>query len=350
MLGTHARIVEAGRHRMGFADLAVLVLQHEVSGAVQPAARPADDRSRVTATRDALASGLDADQTYGLVAEKRAEDPDGVRAATHARHDRVRQAPERRDALIARLGADDRLKVADHRGIGMRPDRGAKQVIRGADVRHPVADRFVHRVLQRAAPGLDLADLGAQQLHAEDVRLLASCVDGAHVHDALEPEESARGRGGDAVLARPGLAVPARARLRDHACTARRMEAIPWIRGAGSSARISAVPTSTASTRAGSIRASSTELMPDSATRTWSAWTNVCSCRTRPTSISVGRRRFRALTPTTRAPHTTARPKAGSSCASTSAVIPRRSTRATISRSGSCSRSAASGPLLPYAT
>ena len=205
MLGTHARIVEAGGHRVRFADLAVLVLEHERSRAVQHADGPADDRSRVTAAGDALTSRLDADQTDTLVGEERAEDTDGVRAPADARHDRVRQTPEGRDALIAGLGADDRLKVADHRGIRMGTDRGAKQVIRGADVRHPVADRFVHRVLQRAAPGLDLADLGAQQLHAEDVRLLASCVDGAHVHDALEPEESARGRGGDAVLARPGL-------------------------------------------------------------------------------------------------------------------------------------------------
>ena len=48
-------------------------------------------------------------------------------------------------------------------------------------------------------------DLGAKELHAEDVRLLAPDVDHPHVDDAFEAQQRARGRGRDAMLARPRL-------------------------------------------------------------------------------------------------------------------------------------------------
>ena len=63
------------------------------------------------------------------------------------------------------------------------------------------------------------------------------------------------------------IAVPPRSRLDDHACTVRLIDAIPWINGAGSAARMSAVPISTALTRAGRSCASFTVSIPDSATR-----------------------------------------------------------------------------------
>ena len=87
----------------------------------------------------------------------------------------------------------------------MRAGGGADAIERVGDIGHPVAQRLVHRVLQRARAGLDRAHLGAQQLHAEDVRLLPLDVDRAHVDDAVEAEAGADGRGGDAVLARAGL-------------------------------------------------------------------------------------------------------------------------------------------------
>ena len=58
------------------------------------------------------------------------------------------------------------------------------------------------------APASTQPDLGAFSTHALDVRLLAAHVLGAHVDDALEPEQRARRGGRDAVLAG--------ARLRDH--------------------------------------------------------------------------------------------------------------------------------------
>ena len=87
----------------------------------------------------------------------------------------------------------------------MRPQRRAEQVVGVADVGHPVADRFVDRVLQRARAAVDRAHLRAQQPHAEDVRLLAGHVDAAHVDDARQPQQRTHGGRRDAVLPRAGL-------------------------------------------------------------------------------------------------------------------------------------------------
>ena len=76
--------------------------------------------------------------------------------------------------------------------------------------RDPVAHRFVDRVLQRAAAGIDALNRRAEQAHAEHVERLPPHVLGAHVDDAFEPEQRA-GRGArDAVLPGAGLGDDAR--------------------------------------------------------------------------------------------------------------------------------------------
>ena len=87
----------------------------------------------------------------------------------------------------------------------MRTGGRADDVERVVDVGDPVAQRLVHRVLERARARFDRAHFGAEQLHAEDVRLLALDIDFAHIDDAGKTE--ARGDRGrrDAVLARAGL-------------------------------------------------------------------------------------------------------------------------------------------------
>ena len=73
------------------------------------------------------------------------------------------------------------------------------------DVGHPVAQGFVHRVLQGAGAGGDRNHFGAQELHAEDVGLLAVDVGGAHVDHALHAEARGHGGSGHAVHAGAGL-------------------------------------------------------------------------------------------------------------------------------------------------
>ena len=90
-------------------------------------------------------------------------------------------------------------------GYGRGSGDGADAVERVAHVGHPVAQRLVHRVLERAGAALDGDDGRAQQAHAHHVELLPAHVLGAHVHGALEVEQGAGGGGGHAVLAGAGL-------------------------------------------------------------------------------------------------------------------------------------------------
>ncbi len=112
--------------------------------------------------------------------------------------------------LRARLVADDALEVAHHRGIRMRARDRADAVERVVHVGHPVAQRLVHRVLQRARAGHHRPHLRAERLHAHHVRPLPVDIDRAHVDDAFEPELRAQRRGRDAVHAGAGLGDHAR--------------------------------------------------------------------------------------------------------------------------------------------
>src|SRR3546814_5852273 len=82
--------------------------------------------------------------------------------------------------------------------IGVRPGRRADDVEGVVDVRHPMAQRIVHRVLQRLRSRNDRDHLRAQQLHAEDVGLLPLHVLRAHEDLAFHAEQRGDGRGRDA--------------------------------------------------------------------------------------------------------------------------------------------------------
>src|SRR5438445_35215 len=315
-------------------------------------------------------------------------------AASGQADERDRVAAERRGDLaevgdgVRRLERrDDPLGPREEHEARERLRVGARDVLGATALREQRVLRTHPGVIQAGRDGVRLADLGAEELHPEDVRLLAARVDRPHVHDALEPEERARRGARDAVLARAGLgddallphprreerladrtvdlvrarvreilaleedareadrfrearrvgewrgpsdpvaqetrelvlesglrpcrepgrlelrdgrherlrqvlaaelAVAPRSRRGDHTLTVLLIAVIPRMSGAGSPARMSEVPTSTASTRAGSRRASSTDVMPDSATRTWPGSANVWSWRMRPGSSTLG--------------------------------------------------------------
>ena len=178
---------------MAFEDLAVVVLQQIGAVAVEHARAAAVHRGGVAVRHvEAVAGGLDAvDLDVGVV-EEGMEEADGVGAAADAGDDGVGQAAFLLHDLLARLGADHRLEVAHHLRIGVRAGGGADQVVGRLDIGHPVAQRLVHGVLERAVAGGDRMDLGAQQLHAEDVGLLPLDVGGAHVDDAGQAEARRR--------------------------------------------------------------------------------------------------------------------------------------------------------------
>ena len=108
--------------------------------------------------------------------------------------------------LPPHLAPDDRLEVAHHHRIRMRPGGGPDAVVGRPDVGDPVADRLVHRVLERAAPR---PDRDARAPPSSSIRKTLSAwrrdVLLAHVDLALEAEERRDRRRGDAVLPGAGL-------------------------------------------------------------------------------------------------------------------------------------------------
>ena len=87
----------------------------------------------------------------------------------------------------------------------MRADRRSDDVVRVADVRHPVADRLVGRVLQGLAAGFDRGHGGAEQSHLVDVDRLPGHILDAHVDLAGQAELRADGGDRHPVLAGAGL-------------------------------------------------------------------------------------------------------------------------------------------------
>ena len=129
----------------------------------------------------------------------------GVGAAAHAGEDRVGLTSDHLRHLHAQLLAHDGVEVAHHHRVGVRTGDGADDVEGALDVGHPVAHRFVERVLQGLGAALHRHHGGAQQLHAVDVHRLPLDVLGAHVHHALHAEARGHRGRGHAVLARAGL-------------------------------------------------------------------------------------------------------------------------------------------------
>ena len=83
--------------------------------------------------------------------------------------------------------------------------RTAEQVISVGNVRDPIAQCFVDRVLQSTRAGVYFPDLRAEQFHAKDIQRLATHVFGAHVDHAIQSEQRADSCGCNAVLSRAGF-------------------------------------------------------------------------------------------------------------------------------------------------
>ena len=213
MLGADAGIVEAGGDRVRLDDLAVVVLQQVGAVAVQharPARRSATRRARpVSRPWPAASTPID----------PHARGRRGTGGTGRSRWSRRRRRrPARRaggppaPSICARASrADHRLEVAHHRRIGMRAGDGADEVVGVVDVGDPVAQRLVHRVLERARAG---ARPGRTSAPSSFMRKTLGCCRStstlAHVDDASQAEARADGGGGDAVLAGAGLGDDAR--------------------------------------------------------------------------------------------------------------------------------------------
>jgi len=127
------------------------------------------EASGVFAEFTTAAARFDADHLYVGIAEEIVKEADGIRTAANAGEKMRGQAFFGGEDLLAGFAADHGLKIADHRGIGMRAENGAEKIVRGAHVGDPVAHGLVDGVLERAAAGIDADDLRAEHAHARDV-------------------------------------------------------------------------------------------------------------------------------------------------------------------------------------
>src|SRR5438552_1619898 len=99
---------------MGCGDLAVAILQHIRKCSLKNTWAAAIEPGRVLAQFFPATAGFYADKLDFFVAQKRMKNSHGVRPATDAGDDGIRQTALGFEDLRARLAADDRLKIAHH--------------------------------------------------------------------------------------------------------------------------------------------------------------------------------------------------------------------------------------------
>ena len=172
---------------------------------MEDAQASAVDGRGMLARRNALAARLDADELHVLVVEEAREETHRVRTAADAGNRLVRKTSELFEALATRLVADHALEVTDHVRIRIGPRHRADHVERVVAVGDPVAERFVHRVLERRRTFLDRHDARAEHLHALHVRSLTLHVDCTHVDIARHAQERGDRRRRDAMHTRTRL-------------------------------------------------------------------------------------------------------------------------------------------------
>ena len=216
VLGPDGGIVESGGNGMRGGDLAVFVLEDVGVRALEDSGARAGEPLRSAESRGMFAKsvtaapGFDANHFYVGVFQELVEKADGIRTAADAGEKMRGQTLFRGENLFAGFAADDGLKIADHRGIGMRAENGAEEIVCSTDVGDPITHGFVDGVFQGAAAGIDADDLRAEHAHAGDVERLARHVFRAHIDDAFEAEMRGDSGGGNAVLASASFGDDAR--------------------------------------------------------------------------------------------------------------------------------------------
>ena len=146
MLRPHAWIVESRRDRMGFHDLAVVVLQQVGPIAMQHAGTSGRQRGRVPACGKTGTTRFAPDQAHVRVADVRVENPHRVGAAAHARENRIGLPADQLGQLGETFATNHGIEVAHHHRVRMRACYGTDDVKRVLDIGHPVAHRLVERV------------------------------------------------------------------------------------------------------------------------------------------------------------------------------------------------------------
>mmetsp|Transcript_24392 Transcript_24392/g.58134 ORF Transcript_24392/g.58134 Transcript_24392/m.58134 type:complete len:239 (-) Transcript_24392:481-1197(-) len=190
---------------MGVHHLSLVVLNEIRVRAVEDARAAKGERRSMLICVHAKPGSLHAIQLNILILHKLVEEPHRIGSAPDAGNEHVGFSSPLLHALPPRLLPNHGMEVPDHHGKRVGPCDRAEDVVRVLHIGDPVADGLRRGVLERGGARVDRADLCAEEAHAEHVEGLPLHVLCAHVDDALEPEASADGRRGYAVLPCAGL-------------------------------------------------------------------------------------------------------------------------------------------------
>src|SRR3989339_2048205 len=116
-----------------------------------------------------LASGLNTDEPDLFFTDKIVEQAYGITTAANAGDTAIGQTAFEFQNLAPYLATHNGLKIADNHRIGMRAHDRPNQVVCFAHSGHPIAQRFVDRVLECGSTGIDLCDRGAKKPHSENI-------------------------------------------------------------------------------------------------------------------------------------------------------------------------------------
>ena len=196
---------------MRLSDLAIFVLQHISTVAVQNARNTALQRGRVLTTVHAFTSGFHADQTCLLKTDVWVKNTHGVAATAHTSNHGVGLfATGHEGHLFDAFVANDTLKVTHHHRVRVRAGHSANDVEGIVNIRNPVAHGFIQCVFQGLAARLHRHHRGAQQFHAVHIGTLTFDILAAHVHHTFQAITCTNRGSRHAVLACTGFGNDAR--------------------------------------------------------------------------------------------------------------------------------------------
>src|SRR6185369_13268302 len=118
-------------------------LQQEGLAALQHAEASARKTRSMLARPYPMSARLDAGHLHSRVFEKFIKQADRVAAAADAGDEFIREPALARENLLLRLLADDAVKIAHHHRVRVGTVGRAQDVMRAADVSHPVAHGLV---------------------------------------------------------------------------------------------------------------------------------------------------------------------------------------------------------------
>ncbi|MNI53154.1 hypothetical protein D3C73_1079720 [compost metagenome] len=107
--------------------------------------------------------------------------------------------------LFSRLLANDGLKILNNGWKRVRTYSRTKQIMCVANIRDPIANRFIDSILKRLLSQMHQTQISPQQLHALHVWQLTLSVNRPHVHDAFQTKQTARRSNRYAMLASSGF-------------------------------------------------------------------------------------------------------------------------------------------------